>query len=192
MSSTITIYAVSLERLKQAAGSKDEALLAQIVEQQADYLENVDEIDEDSGFLCADALADILHGRVNDETPGYLYGYAFEALCRQLGEEVGGIPSISRATTWIEMVDAELQAKSSPIGLSGLVFSGCPLTLPQPDDYPVIGHVAASLIAPVLAKLATLDADGFEDDAAEVIAEITAWLEAAAATPGAALVGFLS
>ncbi len=192
MSSTITVFAVSLERIKQAVGSQDESLLAQIVTEQDYYLKNTDSIDGDCDFKCEDALADIIHGRVTEDMAGYLYGYAFGIICRQLGVELDNIPGIARAATWIERIDASLQEIFSPIQLSDFLYTGCPISIPEPDDYPFIGHLPATRIAAILGELSTLDLTGLESNAAEILGQMTAWLKTANTTPGASLVGFLS
>ena len=192
MSSTITVFAVSLDRIRQVVGSKNESLLTQIVAEQKSCLEDIDSIDEECGFRCAEALADIIHGRVNRDIRGYLYGYAFETLCRQFGRELNEISGIAGAATWIEEIDGALVEVSSPIKLSDLLYAGCPIPIPRPDEYPIIGFLPASILPVTLEQLSTLDTTKLDSDAAEVLGQMTSWLKTAGTIPGASLVSFLS
>ena len=85
-------YAVDLDRMRSACGSRDETLLSDILERQGDlfacYAEQLDGEDE-SGFSFRQALMDIIEGV--HRAPGsrrFLYGYAIELLCRHFGEVI--------------------------------------------------------------------------------------------------------
>ena len=94
MSSTITVYLVSIDRLRQLLGSRDQATIRAVVTGREDFLHDVDEIDEDAGMSCADAIAELVNGEVSEDGPGYLYGYALEAICSSVGKELPNVSGI--------------------------------------------------------------------------------------------------
>jgi hypothetical protein len=191
MSSGIDVYAVSIERLNQLAGSRDPDLVGAVIEQQHDFLESIDALDEEGQMSCAHALAEVVNGEISGEMPGYLYGYAVKALCAHVGKELPGISPIARGSEWIEEIDGLLTSRQIPLQLSTLVYGGSPLEIPQRDDYPFIGSWAAEEIPAALEAFRALDTAALDPEMAETLVQMRTWLEAAAATPGTSLVGFL-
>jgi hypothetical protein len=192
MSSTVTVYAVSVDRLKQVVGSGDQALIDAIVEGQADFLASIDEIDDEAERTCAEAVADLVNGETSDDAPGYLYGYALETICRHVGQELPNISGISRASQWIEKIDAVLTSKGVPLRFSNLVYDGTPIPIPEPDDSPSIGQWPAGKIPAALAAIQSIEPAGIDNDMDETFAQMRGWFERAAKTPGVSIVGFLS
>lgn len=192
MSSSINVYAVPIERLEQAVGSGDRSLVDAIVRDQEFFLSTIDDIDDEAETTCAQAVSDLIAGAPSEDVPGYLYGYALEAICAQLGQELTNICPIAKATRWIECVDAVLERNRVPERLTDLVFGGSPVPIPEPDDCPCIGRWSASQVTEALAVLRSLDGSDLDPEMAQTFDSIRAWLEAAAQTPGAAVVGFLS
>jgi hypothetical protein len=192
MSSAINVYAVSIERLKQVVGSRDRSAVDAIVADLEHFLSTIDDIDEDAEMTCAEAVAELVNGETSDDAPGYLYGYALEAICAHVGEELPNICPIAGASDWIEEVDAVLKRKGIPVRLSGLVFGGSPVPIPEPDDYPSIGKWPAAEVPGALKAFQSLDVTDIDDEMAETLAQMRGWLEAAAKTPGASVIGFLS
>src|SRR5690242_17166709 len=124
VSSAINLYAVSVERLKQVIGSRDQGLIDAIVAEHADFLSSVDDIDGEAEMTCADAVAELINGTPSKDGPGYLYGCALEAICSQLGEALPNICPIAGASGWIDEVDAILKSNRVPVRLSKLVYAG--------------------------------------------------------------------
>jgi hypothetical protein len=192
MSSSIYVYLVSTAQLKQGVGSGDGGLLSAIIIDQDDFLARIDEIDEEAEFICAEAVADLIHGRTQEECPEYLYGYALEAICAQVGKELANICPIVRASDWINDIDAQLVAAGVPVSLEMLVFGGSPVPIPTPEDYPCIGTWPAEKIPTALAAMNALDLSSFDDETETTFDQIKEWLKAAATKPGSSLIGFLS
>jgi hypothetical protein len=192
MSSAITVYAVPLDRLKQVVGSGDRAAIDAIVIDTKDFLTSIDDIDDEAVLTCADAVADLVNGEITDDGPGYLYGYALEALCIHIGEELPNICSIVGATQWIAKVDKLLEIKGVPVRLASLVFGASPVPIPTPDDCPCIGSWSASSISAALVAIQSLNMTGLDGEMSETIMQIRSWLETAATSPGVSIVGFLS
>jgi hypothetical protein len=194
MSSTLSVYVISFDRLKNVRGSRDRGLVEAIGAELEYFLSQVDELrDEDEDVpTCRDAVAQIIEGAPLAAHLGYLYGYALEAICAHLGRELPGVSSISRAAAWIDVVDELLEGKGIPIGLSTLVFGVCPVDIPTPDDHPSIGSWPPHVIPGALEAIRRADLAGSDDGTTETIAQVRGWLEAAAGDPEEGLMGFLS
>lgn len=192
MSSAITVYAVSLDRLKQLIGSRDLAVIDAVMSNRKDFLATVDDIDDEAEMTCAQALAELINDSPDKDGPGYLYGYALEALCAYAGAELPNICPIARGSEWIEAIDALLERHQAPVQLSDLVYGGSPVPIPEPDDYPFIGRWPADKIPATLAAVHAMDVTQLDQDTAETLGQIRGWLEAAAGKPGSSIVGFLS
>ena len=192
MSSGINVYAVTLERLKQVVGSRDQAAIDAIVKGHEDFLSSIDDIDEEAELTCADAVAELINGDLSEDAPGYLYGYAVEAICSHVGEELPNVCPIAGASDWIEEVDALLEDKGIPVRLNGLVYGGSPVSIPEPDDYPFIGKWTTDELASAKTAFESADLTNVDPEMAETLQQMRGWIEAAAKKPGVSIVGFLS
>jgi hypothetical protein len=192
MSSSVNVFVVELDKLRRAIGSHDRQLIEAIQEDQERFLASIDDIDDEAELKCAQAVEHLIAGNPSDDCPGYLYGYAVEAICRQLGHELPNICPIAGATDWLAEVDAALKIHQVPLQLSALVFGKCPVEIPQPDDCPCIGVWSPQSIPPALAALQGIELLGLEREMTETFQDIRGWLTEAAKTPGEAIVGFLS
>ena len=192
MSWGVNVYAVLLERLGQIVGSRDRKIAGAIIDAQEDFLSSIDEIDAEAEMTCADAVGELVNGEVSEDGPGYLYGYALEAICAQAGRELPNISAIAGASDWIEEVDAVLKSRGVPVRLSQLVYGGSPVLIPEPDDYPFIGTWPAAAIPGALAAFEAADLGGLDEEMVETLEQMRGWLEEAAKNQGESLVGFLS
>jgi hypothetical protein len=192
MSSSINVFVVDLDQLRGAIGARNEKLVAAICEDQESFLATIDDIDDEAELKCGEAVGHLICGTPSDEYPGYLYGYALEAICRQLGRELENICPICGASDWLEEVDQALQDQKVPVALSMLVYGICPVEIPTPDDYPFIGSWPHESIPPALAALQRLETFGLDREMTETFQQIRSWLADAATTPGQAIMGFLS
>src|SRR6185312_9331206 len=102
MSSSLNAYAVSLDQLRQVVGSRDKALIDAIISGHARFLTTIDNIDEEADFSCAQAVAHLVNGEIDEDVPGYLYGYAVEATCLHVGRKLPNVCPIG--SSWIEEV----------------------------------------------------------------------------------------
>lgn len=192
MSSSITVYAVSLEQLKQVVGSRAQQLIDSILNEQEGFLSSIDDIDDGVDMTCAEAVAALINGERPDDAPGYLFGYALEAVCSTLGDELPNISQIAGAADWIEEVDALLERKGIPVRLEQLVYYGSPVPIPEPDDYPFIGIWPASLLAAASTSFQTVDLSDVEPRMAETLQQLAGWVKVASSKPGTSIIGFLS
>ena len=192
MSSAINVYALRLDQLTQLLGSRNASAIRTINEAHSYFLSNVDAIDDQAGMTCAQAVAELINGESSKDGPGYLYGYALEAVCAHVGRELPNICPIAGASSWIEEVDAFLESKGIPIRLSKLVQWGSPVPIPEPDDYPSIGYWSSDEIPPSIRAFAAADLSGAENDMVETLSQLRSWLQSAAKDPQAMVIGFLS
>src|SRR5205809_910514 len=114
MSTTIIAYLVSAEDLCKVPGSKDQVLLATIPDL-AEFFESIDDIgrsrddDDEKPPLCAEAFAQIINGDPLPAEFGYVFGYAYEALCMTLGNQTEPAwHQIAGGSKWIEEIDTAL------------------------------------------------------------------------------------
>src|SRR5688572_30061782 len=172
MGSAINVCAVPLGRLREIVGSRDRAVIDAVVEGQADFLQSIDDIDEETEMSCAEAVAERVNGEVSEGGPGYLYGYALEAICWHVGEELPNMGPISGASDWIEEVDGVLEGKGIPVRLSELVYGGSPVEIPEPDDYPGIGEWSAEQVAAARAAFAGAELGDLDEEMREMLGQI--------------------
>jgi len=192
VSSAINVYAVAVDQLRRAFGSRDQKLIAAIVTSHKHFLSTIDDIDDEAEMSCAQALAELVNGTQPKDGAGYLYGYALEALCGHLGEELPNICPIAGASAWIEEMDRLLASRRVPLQLMQLVFGGSPVPIPEPDDAPCIGVWRADELPAAAAAFRALDPSGLDHDMTETLAQFRGWVEAALRTPGRSIIGFLS
>ena len=199
LSYQIDVYVVSLERIYQVLGSRDEKFIKAVLTDQAWFLSNVDDWCEfhrerDPNRVIAmarEAVSQLINGDDISQRPSFVYGYAFQAICAQLGRTLTGFYSISGAFGWIEAIDAQLAQLDAPLRLNALVFDHPSVEIPNDDGHPFIGEWPARDIVAGLDALRTVDMTKIDGETAETFAEILVWLEETAKTPGASLIGFL-
>lgn len=189
MSSSITVYAVSLDRLRQLIGSRDQSFVDEVHRSMKRFLSRVDEIDDEAELKCGEAVAELIHDRLSDG-PGYLYGYALKAICATAGTELPNIPQITDATGWIDEIDKLLTRLDVPLRMKSLVFRGSPVPIPEPDDYPCLGFWTEAEIAAALPALRALNPDDAGEES-DTLIQIREWIAKTASTHHA-IVGFLS
>ena len=192
MSSSINVYAVPVAHLKQVIGSRDQTIIDAIAAAQSRFLASIDDIDDEGEIQCAAAVADLVNGTIKEDVSSYLYGYAFEAICAQIGKPLQNICPIAGVSEWIEGVDALLESHGIPVRLATLVFAGSPISIPEPDEYPFIGHWPADKIAESLEAFRSLNLAAVDKDMAETLSLLRIWLDEAGKIPAASVIGFLS
>jgi hypothetical protein len=204
MSSAVYVYAVAVDRLRAVPGSRDKTLL-DAVRQSTGFLEMVDEIAEDHEDeeeqqrppACAEALEQIVNGQPYDARFGYVYGYAYEALCMAIGTETErSWTSIARSYDWFARIDKALAALGISLKVNDLLCRGALIEIPEPDDFPSLGwwtDVEIACAAAVLAKLdlQELDAGTWKTirDVADAVQDIRSWIDVAVNQPGTWLIG---
>ncbi len=136
-------YAIDLERLRRAVGSKDETLLSELRSAHPEYFADDDHVDEEGEISHARALTDLIMGNPLVEESAHQYGYALKLLCEHLGE---WLPS----DYWESITWRVLQGT----GMGELLQnSGSPVPLPKIADFPTIGYLTAERVKELASKL---------------------------------------
>lgn len=156
-------YAVDMDRMRAACGSRDAATLAEILRDQEEvftlYADQLDEEDA-SGFSFRDALADLLAGEFRaPEDRRFLYGYAIEILCRHFGEVIP-VPGDEEFGEIGDPADLEIDA-------SPLVGGQLPLPVPPWRDTPYVRYLPAEQVVQEAARLAAMDLSHPDGDVQE-------------------------
>lgn len=191
----LTPIAVEIDRVAGIVGSRDEALLGDLIATFGDEFGQIDEMavdraedeERDEAPTVRSSLAQMVRGEPYDEGYGFLYGYALEFVCRYFGEYLpnhqwSAMPS---GSSWAETVDQGLEAAGVPaktIGVaSHLMNRGAPVEIPEIDDFPGIGYLDRHEVRAAQEALAGAALDAIQD--AEVLAairEIQDWLRTCA------------
>lgn len=193
MSLSINVYAIQMDRIKNLVGSKDKAVISAITQEFKYFFSGVDDIDPKAGLTCAGALEQLINGDMSDDAPGYLYGYAFESLCAYAGEELSNICPIAHADAenWIRMIDVVLEKEAVAVRLSRLLFGGCPISIPEPYDFPYIGHWTPARLDQAKEVIQTADLSHQDSDIDKTLKQMKEWVEAGTKKADITIVGFL-
>jgi len=176
------------------------------VQENAGFFEIVDEIaedrdeDEEPPPDCAEAVKQIINGEPCNRNFGYVYGYAYEALCMAIGRETKqSWTSISRSYEWFPKIEKALASLGIPLKINDLLCRGTLLEIPQPDDFPSLGWWTAAEIAGAARVFKELDLKQLDagvakaiSDVADEIEDIRSWITVAADRPGDWLIGVQS
>ncbi len=206
MSTAVYVYSVSVDRLRAAPGSRDQALLAAVPRLNG-FFETIDEIAEDLDDdeeerppRCAVAYRQIVNGEPCAADFGYVYGYAYEGLCMALGAETErSWTQIARSRDWFKEIDAALAALRIELKITDLLGRGPLIPIPEPDDFPALGwwtadEVAAAAVAFKAIDLNRLDAETEKTvkRVSDAIEDIRSWIAVASGRPGDWLIGVQS
>jgi hypothetical protein len=138
-------YAVDLDRMRAAVGSRDEQLLKVIVTYTD---EGLDEDLAAEAYSARDAMVDIIEGEFRaPEHRRHLYGYAIEELCLHYGETIP-IP---------EDLDIEIGDPGDLEIDTKLVRPELPIPVPEWGDTPYVRFLTASEVADEFKRLSNVD-----------------------------------
>lgn len=180
------VYSVPLDELRTLPGSRKKKPARMIAR---DFIgrEEIDEMfgeDYDPPNTLYAAVQQILNGESLLPDRGGLYGYAVEGMCWAVGTTFilpFGFPGY-------EALDVYLTAHGSPVTLEQLLFSGFPIPIPQPSDYPMAGVWEPAQVIAASRFLSSLPDPPTE--LAIGIAEIRMWVAEAVKHKTDGLVGF--
>src|SRR4051794_36702431 len=106
MSTGVDVYVVPADDLRAAPGSKNPRLLAAAADHEY-FFQTVDDLgdrrdeDEDRPPAVRQAFEEIVNGGPLDGRFGYVYGYAYQALCATVGVSADlGWHQIGRSFDW--------------------------------------------------------------------------------------------
>lgn len=197
MSIGMQVYLVNEAEVKAVAGSGDDVLfkwlrfdedgedsLAPLDEELVDEME-----DECPGFTHADALADIIAGRVTRPEAGFVYAYAFEHVCGCFGDWVHDHFHRSNPEL-LTQLDKMFEKHGVSLRFWGGLVGRPPVPLPDVSDSPMLGHWTESEVVSAAPAFRAMRAVGPHGEVwfEEMLDEVGAWLEKVAAKPGSMLV----
>lgn len=181
------IYSVPLDELRALPGSKKKKPARMIAK---DFIGR-EEIDEMFGDEFDDppntlyvAVQQILNGEPLLKDRGGLYGYAVEGLCWAIGTTF----FLPVKFPGYQELDEFLTAHGSPVTVERLLFSGFPLTIPEPKSYPAAGMWEAEQVIAASEFLASLGE--VEGILGAGLTEVRKWVAEAVKHETDALVGF--
>lgn len=164
MSYSLVPYVIDLAQLRAAIGSRNQSLIAAIVEKHPRQFES-----PDSELPLEQALTQLVMGEELGETATHQYGYALELLADQLGQKLPF--DLWSGIRWDAMEDS---------GVASIMDSGPPVSLPAISDFPNIGYIEQDKIAQMVAAM---DDEGLTNDVPdleELLKEFEGWLRMAA------------
>jgi hypothetical protein len=178
------VWAVDTDRLKQVAGSKDEKLRRMIGGRFKRDIARLDDMfsDEIEGGApnTYETLRQIVDGAVPEGARGAIYRYAFKLLVEHFGTALDNGPVYPWNSQDFGPIDAALAAMNVPFKMDTLQFSGLPVSLPHPDDFPCTGWVHADTVKKVNDAFAAAPAADMDPDTAEVVACLRNFFKVAA------------
>jgi hypothetical protein len=195
---SIEVYSLALLDLLALPGSGEREDLIEFIRNECWLSDVVDPLIDEEYFgaddserevaSLADAVAQIIDGK-ELLGPAFVYGYAYEAMCWALGDTILS-PSDEPLNLPIQSLDGSLRYWGFPLRLHDLCYAGCPLALPEPEDYPFMGWWSPEQIALGMGAVDLLRFEGEEEEVADVL-RIRDWLAGASALVGHCLVGFV-
>ena len=156
-------FALDVGKLKGIFGSKNDELMNQILKEQQEDINDNDAFFEDEIELgevpnTSTAIRQIFDGNPQMDAEGAIYGYALKIICQHLGEPVwGGEYGVADVT-------------DHPYK-SNLLKSGIPIPIPEPSDFPMIGHLSLDQIDDEI-ELATGKHEKTASDSAEALSAL--------------------
>jgi hypothetical protein len=204
MSYILTPIAVDLGQITAALGSRNQSLFDTLVEEFGDDFPQIDDLvpeddddaddnesEEDADATPAhpsthDALRQLLFAEPYDPAVAFKYAYALEYVLRHFGDELTNDHWFSMRWDWAETVDQALAAAGVPANtfrvVNHLMTRGAPVPIPEPDDFPAIGHLRRAEIPAALQALRAATPAITDPEVAPAVAEIINWLESCDST----------
>jgi hypothetical protein len=202
MSTAVYVYSVPADRLRAIPGFNDKQLLDYVSELEG-FFETIDEIradfdeEEEQPPECEQAYRQIVKGQPYTEAFGYVYGYAYEAICMAIGTETE--PSwtqIARSYDWFKDIDRALAELKIKLKVTDLLYRGPLIDIPRPDDFPALGWWTADEVAEAARVFQSFDLSKVGKKTAkkvkpvaDAIEDIRSWITVAAGRAGEWLIG---
>lgn len=194
MSHGVTPFSVSLTQLREVVGSRSKSILRELREEFEEELlddeEAIEEANLNEAFDPELPLSDALRHLVMDEErwdyEGAKYGFAVELLCSYYGLFLPNDHWQSTPLEWIETVNdvlIQIGVAIEKFSIFGhLLYRGCPVEIPEIEDFPYIGYVELSEIPDALESLSDELIQSIKHRAApeirQAILQVREWLEA--------------
>jgi hypothetical protein len=134
-------------------------------------------------------VVDLIDGATSKQDAPTLI-HAFERLCAHLGRRLSNQDLSPTQYSYMDVVDQALQQRGFPLLLSTVLMEGPPIALPEPDDFPTVGHASVDQVKTAARWLADHPLVADDDPTLDgALYRLSEWIEFAAAR-GDMLVGF--
>lgn len=207
MSTTLQVYAVPFARLKALRSGQEQPLLAAILRDRAEDIEQIDQKTQENvaeelegypDFLgCGTALQQVFMGASLKPELGAVYIRAYHLICEALaGNPVGEWSPIARSGVFFQRLDGWLKECATGITLLNLTCRGPVLDLPEAIGFPSTGYWTPKEVDQGARSLQRKATNWWPwsrrvppTDLADSLADIRGWLEVARQNVGYGLVG---
>ena len=196
MSQGLMAYLVPREDVLSAPGGRDRGLVAAILDE---FPEDIEQLDSDfetgdpdcwDGPTAAGAVAELIGGRPSmDEDAAGLYTAAFELVCRYYGEWASNDYFSPCRVEWFNRLDGLLAAGGVPLWLGNLWCIGPPVRPPW-DRLLEFGHWPADAMRAAVDPLDRLLPSVADPEERAALGTVAGWLRAAGMAPDSILIGF--
>ncbi len=173
------IWAVDTDKLKQVVGSKDEKLRRMIGGRFKRDIARLDDMFDNPNTY--EALRQIIDGAIPEGARGGVYSYAFKLLVEHFGKFQDNNCVYPWSSPDFTELDAALASMGVPFKFDTLQWSGLPVKLPSPDDFPCTGWVSPDEVKKVDAALSVATYSGKDSHVSDVINAMRGWFRNAAA-----------
>ena len=174
------VWAVDIDALKRASGSKDDTLRRTITKRFASDLARFNDTFEDAEPNADEALQHIIDGTIPEGARGCSYAYAFKLLVQHFGTILDNRAVCPWSSPDFGPVDQALAAMGVPFRMDVLYDYSLPVRLPYPDDFPVTGWVDAVTVKAVYDAFSAAPSVNMDSQTAEIATCIRGWFRDAA------------
>ncbi|MFI5540886.1 hypothetical protein ACIA5H_31310 [Nocardia sp. NPDC051900] len=123
------------------------------------------------------ALRELFFSEKHSGSDGAPYGMALQILCARFGGALSNRAWYPISTSWFDKVGDVLDGLGIDLDPHHLAFSGSPISLPEIEDFPAIGHFTRAELEPVARAFAAADLSGIGDEELfESVTELRDWV----------------
>lgn len=193
MSQALEVYLVPDKRHLKIFGCRRRKLLAEVLEQAAEALEDLDEqfdVEDEDQITHAQALKEIFAGKLTrEEDCGFIYGHAYEIYCSSMGEMLSNNHFSPTCVEWLNTLDGFFTKQDVPLRFHQLLFEEFPIPV-ETDATPCGGFWDHPEIVEARKPLKAAIAGAADADIAKAASVVLGWVNKAIKTPGSVIVGF--
>ena len=193
MGYALSVFLVPSSDILRVPGIPDTDLLDRLLIDVMPDLVSLDEQLCDAGdeddITHEQAFRELFSGNVSAPEYGARYGWAFEKLCQSIGTYLPNNCFSPCKFEWYDQLDRFLATTDIELRFSQLVYN-CPVEIPEPDDFPSIGHWTHEQIA-AAAPMITKVADSAQDETiGEALSVVSEWLKQGVEDSNSMIIGF--